>query len=339
MQKEITKRTVLLDSKGNVLEPGFCFTNHYVYRRGSIKAGKTRIKEWDFYQITSPRFTVQITVADISLGGAANVTVFDMQTGKKQEFVNLSLLTFGKLGLEENTREPHAVHNKGKGFELVIDAHRPDWRRITAKKAGVVDVDITMTLFENHDSLVMAVPFDKDGYFYLNEKMNLMPVSGHVTVRDMTAEFDPKDSFCVLDWGRGVWPYKGDWYWGNGTHRLEDGSLFGFEIGWGFGDMSAASENMLFYNGKGHKIGYIAMENGEPDDYMKPWVFKSDDGRFNMTMTPFYDNYTSSRVLGIVGNRCHQVFGKWNGTCVLDGGEALEIKDMIAFCEHSDNRW
>ena len=44
-------------------------------------------------------------------------------------------------------------------------------------------------------------------------------------------------------------------------------------------------------------------------------------------------------VLGVVGNRCHQVFGKWNGTAVLDDGSILTIQNMTAFCEHSDNRW
>lgn len=337
-QHEITKKTVLLDENGNVAEPGFCFTNHYVYDRSKIKAGKTRIKEWDFYQITNPRYTVQITVADISLGGAAHIAAFDMQTGEKREYMDLSLLTFGKFKMSDNTHKPHATVKKSRDFQLVIDATRPTFRTITAKKKGVVDVDIRMELFERHESLVMAVPFKEDKHFYLNDKMNLMPVKGRVTVRDMTVEFDPKDSFCVLDWGRGVWPYKGDWYWGNGTHRLPNGDLFGFEIGWGFGDMSAASENMLFLNGKGHKIGYITLDHNEADP-MSPWHFISDDGRFDMIMTPFYDNYTSSRVLGLVGNKCHQVFGKWSGKCILDNGTELDIKDMIAFCEHSDNRW
>ena len=56
-------------------------------------------------------------------------------------------------------------------------------------------------------------------------------------------------------------------------------------------------------------------------------------------MKPAYDNYTSSRVLGLVGNRCHQVFGLWSGTVRLDDGTTLEIRDMTAFCEKSDNRW
>ena len=199
-----------------------------------------------------------------------------------------------------------------------------------------------MDMFPNHESLVMALPFDRgnDKQFYFNQKVNCMPVTGTVKVGDLTVEFKPEDSFCVLDWGRGVWPYHENWYWGNGSTKLEDGSIFGFEIGWGFGDMSAATENTLFYNGKAHKIGeiYLNEDKFETENWMEPWVFTSSDGRFEMTMTPFYDNITKARVL-FVGNICHQVFGLWNGTVTLDDGTVLEIHDMVAFCEDSDNMW
>ena len=67
------------------------------------------------------------------------------------------------------------------------------------------------------------------------------------------------------------------------------------------------------------------------------WKITSDDGSFEMTMKPEYDNYTMLRFL-VVGNLCHQVFGKWSGT-VKCGDEVIEIKDMTAFLERSDNMW
>ena len=163
--------------------------------------------------------------------------------------------------------------------------------------------------------------------------------ANHLVIRYLPQmpEFDPQKDFGLLDWGRGVWPYKCSWYWGNGSSRLDDGRVFGFEIGWGFGNMRAASENMLFIDGKAHKIGDVYLKK-DKSDWMKPWYFTSDDGRFDMTMMPVFDNYTSSRV-GVVGNICHQVFGIFNGYAVLDGGEKIEVKDMLSFTEMSDNRW
>ena len=94
---------------------------------------------------------------------------------------------------------------------------------------------------------------------------------------------------------------------------------------------------MLFIDGKAHKIGDVYLKK-DKSDWMKPWYFTSDDGRFDMTMMPVFDNYTSSRV-GVVGNICHQVFGIFNGYAVLDSGEKIEVKDMLSFTEMSDNRW
>lgn len=340
-QIKITEPIPLLKEDGSLTQPGYCFTELYQYDRSAIKANKTRIKEWDFYQISNSRYVMQVTMADISLGGAANVTLFDMQTGKSYSAVSLRLLSFGRFGLSETAMSPQTFSRHKLGFNL--DVNVTETRR-TIKFNGRTGgkpftVDISMDMFPNHEYLAMALPFgDRDSKkFYYNQKINCMPVTGTVKIGDMTVEFDPSDSFCVLDWGRGVWPYHTNWYWGNGSTKLENGDIFGFEIGWGFGDMSAATENTLFLNGKAHKIGEVYLEKDE-NDWMKPWKFTSSDGRFEMTMTPFYDNYTKSRVL-FIGNICHQVFGKWNGTVTLDDGTVLEIKDMVAFCENSDNMW
>ena len=66
MQNQITKRTRLLDAQGNVAEPGYCVHNLYDYVRSDIKANPLRIKEWDFYQITDERYTMQMTIGTLS---------------------------------------------------------------------------------------------------------------------------------------------------------------------------------------------------------------------------------------------------------------------------------
>lgn len=92
----------------------------------------------------------------------------------------------------------------------------------------------------------------------------------------------------MLDWGRGVWTYHNTWYWGSTSGQV-DGIPFGWNIGYGFGNTSAASENMLFYGGRAHKLSqvqfHIPMRDGR-EDYLRPWTFTSDDGRFEMDFVP-----------------------------------------------------
>lgn len=340
LQNEITKKENLLNADGNVANPGYCKTSNYIYKRSDIKANPTRIKEWNFYQVSDDRYTIQLTVFDISLGGAVTFCIFDRKTGERFDAMTIDLFTFGSYKMPECDEVDHTLYRKKRGLEMkisVVDNKRHLIFKGKSKK-GMIDADIELTVPENNEYLVMAVPFKEDKHFYLNKKMNCMSAKGYVKCGNRMMALNEDCAFGVLDWGRGVWPYKCDWYWGNGSTRLSDGKIFGFEIGWGFGDMSAFTENTLFYDGKAHKIENLTLEKDE-NDIMKPWVFTSSDGRFEMTMTPDYDNFSSTRVLGVIGNKCHQVHGRWNGYVILDDGTKLVIKDMLAFCEHSDNRW
>lgn len=153
--------------------------------------------------------------------------------------------------------------------------------------------------------------------------------------------FQPENSFGTLDWGRGVWTYDNVWYWGAGQGMV-DGKVFGFNIGYGFGDTSAATENMLFYDGVAHKLGEVKFhipigENGI-EDYGKPWIFTSSDQRFEMYFSPILDRsaYTS---LGIILSDQHQVFGYFDGKAVLEDGTEINLKHFLGFAEKVRNKW
>lgn len=362
-QNMITQKTPLLKEDGSLTEPGYCFTPLYEYNRDDIKAQGWRIKEWDFYQISNDRYTVQVTIADISLGGAVTVGGFDRETGEKFSTMTLSLFTFGKYdvgltdeeGLTNNDWVPHTYKKSGRNFDFELSVNATERHLKFSGKSGTddFDMDLTMYMLPNHESHFTALPFDgQPDHFYYNQKTNCMATVGTVKVGDKVIEFKgkPDNAYAVLDWGRGVWPFHETWWWGNGSWTFYDENnqehIFGFEIGWDFCNTSAASESTAFLDGKAYKLGYLTFENQE--EVVKPWdsnwadndqIWKitSDDGSFEMTMTPEYDNYTMLRFI-FVGNLCHQVFGKWNGT-VKCGDQVIEVKDMTAFLERSDNMW
>ena len=148
--------------------------------------------------------------------------------------------------------------------------------------------------------------------------------------------FHEDTDFGTLDWGRGVWTYDNRWYWGSGNTVI-DGKPFGFNIGYGFGDTSAASENMLFYDGVGHKLDDVVFHIPE-NSYMKPWRFTSSDGRFEMDFVPVLDRAAKTNAL-IIESDQHQVFGRMSGKAVLDDGRELRIKDVLCFAEDVHNRY
>lgn len=148
--------------------------------------------------------------------------------------------------------------------------------------------------------------------------------------------FEPDTSFATLDWGRGVWTYDNTWYWGNGN-GIVDGKLLGFNIGYGFGNTSAASENLVIYEGRAHKLSQVSF-NIPKDSFVKPWTFTSDDNRFEMDFVPVIDRAAHTNAL-IIESDQHQVFGRFSGRIKLDDGRTIELKDFMGFAEKVRNRY
>ncbi len=186
------------------------------------------------------------------------------------------------------------------------------------------------------DSLVIAIPFNKPRRFYYNQKINCMRASGNYTLGETNYTLDPNVTFGVLDWGRGVWTYNNTWYWSSASGEL-NGELFGFNLGYGFGDTSNASENMIFYKGIGHKLEEINFQIPK-DSYLKQWKITSSDNRINLVFDPIIDRNSDTNILIIQSNQ-HQVFGYFTGSIVLDNGEVLNLSNFFGFAEKVKNRW
>ena len=184
--------------------------------------------------------------------------------------------------------------------------------------------------------MVSATPWLEDPHaFYYNQKINCMRARGKVEFDGKIYTFDPATDYGALDWGRGVWTYDNTWYWGSGSGTV-DGHRFGFNIGYGFGDTSAASENILFYDGVGHKLDDVTFLIS--DNYTDPWKFTSSDGRFEMDFVPIIDRAALLDVKLICSDQ-HQVFGRMSGTAVLDDGTKVVLKDFLCFAEKVHNKY
>ena len=341
-QTEYTEPTKLLAADGTLLAPGWARHNVFEYDRYSVKA-QNRRKEWDFYQISNGKYMVQLSFANISLGGYVSAAIVDLVAGKP--IANSMAIFLGgkdKYVLPAKGDVPNEVKMtvSGAQFEFITKENE----RTLWFKRGDVECKFQMDIMPGLENITTVLPFDgfKDRYF-MTTKQNCMPCEGTYRKGGTVYSFSKDDTFCSLDWGRVCTPYSLVWYWGNGSTYITDAEgkkhIFGFEITWGIGNESNATETCMFYDGKAHKFGAIDVETfPKPDKYMQPWHFVSEDGRFDMTMTPFYDHHADTNAL-VMRMHSHQVHGKWNGKAILDDGTVLEIKDMYAFCEYVENRW
>ncbi len=341
MQHEITYSRPLLDGNGNIAEPGFARSLLPVYSRSSIKASPLRIKEWDYYLVNNGEFALALTIDDNGYMGLDSISLLDFRTGLNITTSPMSLMPLGKIGLPETSVKGDTRHS-GKGFEIIFENPGNGRRRLIARMEkfgpeGGIDADVVLS-DEPKESMVICTPFEKQGHFYFNQKINCMRASGTVRYGGRDYVFSPDVSFAVLDWGRGVWTYHNTWYWGSASYHI-NGVPFGWNIGYGFGDTSAATENMLFYDGKAHKLSNVKFNiPGGEKDFMSPWTFTSDDGRFEMDFVPVMDR-ASCTDLKLIKSDQHQVFGRFSGKAVLDDGTVLEISDFPGFAEKVENKW
>jgi len=341
-QHEITTSGPLLGSDGNLLEPGWARSLLPVYRRADIKAGAMRIKEWDYYLITDGHIGLALTIADNGYMGLDSVSFLDFDGKWEKTTSRMRALPLGRTQLPESSAEGASEISRS-GYALAF-YHEDGARMLSFHMDKFLDKEpiegIVKLTDEPAESMVIATPFDKPGHFYYNQKINCMRAAGWIELGGARVELEPETWFAVLDWGRGVWTYHNTWYWGSASGEL-DGVPFGWNIGYGFGDTSAASENVLFYGGKIHKLSQvrfeIPMQDGK-EDYLAPWRFSSDDGRFEMAFTPILNRaaYTS---VGVIKSDQNQVFGRFTGTAALDDGTVLQVNDFFGFAEKVENKW
>lgn len=342
MQHEITRPIPLLNKRGNLTEPGWARGPLPVYSRAAVRAGATRLKEWDYYLVMGEGFALALTVADNSYMGLDSISLLDFKEGWQVTKSPMRPFPMGGTGLPESSLRGD-VASTGRGYGIFF--RNKEGRRMLAahmdrfKDGLALDVQVALTE-PPEESIVTCTPFGKAGHFYYNEKINCMRASGHVKLGERNYVFDPASSFGTLDWGRGVWPYHNTWYWASASGLVE-GVPFGFNLGYGFGDTRAASEDAVFYDGRLHKLDRVSWRIPQRDgkaDYLAPWRFTSGDGHFEMDFYPVMDR-VSCTSLGVLKSDQHQVFGRFTGRAILDGGRIIHVRDLMGFAERVENKW
>ena len=348
-QHEITAPQKLLKggdsaTRGDIAEPGYAKQLYWQYDRNDITVNAARIKEWDCYVLCNQERGMVLTVGDCGYVGNLDVQIIDFITGIKLRKSALTFFSMGRWHLPATTDAGDVV-KRAEGLELGF-YHRGSKRILkgAAQKFGPkkkpLRINLSLTDLPQ-ETMVVATPMGKPGHFYYNQKINCMRVGGTASFGDTVWNFDPADTFATLDWGRGVWTYDNTWLWSSLNTALPGGSSFGWNLGYGFGDTSAASENMLIHNGRAHKLEevtfHLPQKDGK-DDFMSPWRFTSSDGRLEMDFAPVYNNSTPIK-LGVIQMAGHQIFGKFTGKAVLDDDTVIKIADRMGFVEKFHNKW
>lgn len=343
MQKKLSSGS-LLNEKGYLEQSGYSTGMVRKYDRSQIKASKMRIKEWDYYLVYNSKFAVALTVADNGYMGMLSASVIDFENKKEKTSSIIDLFTFGKYNMPSSSKKGDVVVKNNQGsFSFIHEGSKRrllvDYPRFDGDKA--LEVDIVLE-DEPHENMVIATPFkDKPKAFYYNQKIVGFVGSGKAKYGEQEIVFDSADTQGILDWGRGVWTYKNTWYWSSMAGKT-NGHKIGFNLGYGFGDTSSATENMVFYDGYASKLNDVTFEIPKDkkgrNDYLQPWRVSSSDGSIDLSFAPIINRHSDINLLILRSNQ-NQVFGKFSGTIKLKDGQVIEIRELLGFAECVFNKW
>lgn len=335
---EVVAKQPLLNGEGKITEPGWARTPVWEYDRKRIRSSAWRIKEWDYYLVLNEDYGAAFTLSDNGYMGLQSVSLLNFKAGWEHTETILTPFPLGKMKMPPSSEQGNVLYrDKRMRMEYRVEQGRRtiscDFRDFWKGKPFFCEIALEQP---EMDSMNIATPWKNKKAFYYNRKINCMNAEGYMSFDDVTYWFDPAKDYGTLDWGRGVWPYDNTWYWGSGNGTV-GGRVFGFNIGYGFGDTSAASENVLFYDGKAHKLNDVTFHIPR-EDYMKMWTFSSGDGRFEMEFIPVLERSANLSAV-VVSSEQHQIFGRMSGRAVLDDGRFIELKNFICFVEKVHNRY
>ena len=333
----------LLDPQGNLTQAGWAtqpvleanLEDCHFYEARFLQW--LRIKMWDYYAITTPTHFFSFTVSHVGYLGMVFAYVIDFASGEFNEKTITVPLGSG-IKLPRSSESGSCEYEKGS-LRLKFDTAKGK-RHLSIHWPGftqsALNAEVDLEELPDHESMTIVIPI-RGKRFYYNTKINCMPASGTVEYEHKRFELMPDQCLGSLDWGRGVWEYKSFWVWASASGFLPDRRRIGLNLGYGFGDTSAATENCFILEGRVHKLDQVDFTY-DSHNFKAPWRMSAPDGRLELIFTPFFERVAKTDAV-ILNSEVHQMFGKYNGRVVTDEGQTIEIKDLIGWAEEHHAKW
>lgn len=297
-----------------------------------------RKKRWNYWCITNPNHLFSVTLSDVDYAGLPFVYYLDFATG---EFIEKTIITpFGK-DVQLGHTVPDDASYAGEGGQINIK-NTPGgvFMQVNIADFGgkPLQAEFQITEPENHESLNVVVPWS-ERLFQFTAKNNTLPAEGKVTLDGKTIQLDGNHTFATLDFGRGVWPYKGFWNWASFSTILSDGRTLGTNFGAGWTDNTGSTENALCIDGHLIKLSEDVIFTYSTQDFKAPWKIQTaETGRVDLTFTPFFERIAKTD-MAIIRSEVHQMIGYFDGTVEGEGGEMIKVSRAVGWAEDHHSRW
>lgn len=337
-EKELLQPTMLCDQKGNLNPQAIGYARQPLIT-SNLKGHFMRKKKWNYWCVFGDEILFSATISHLDYAVVCFVYFLEYETQRFFEktitlpplshHVKMSEEVLQTVTFNNSEMKINILHTAQ--HETKLSVYVPDF------DDDILEAELTISHPKDDDSLNVVIPWNRKT-FQFTAKHHSLPTTGYVKLGDKKYLFEPRESFAVLDYGRGIWPREATWNWGMASQRLGFHRV-GLNLGGSWTDGTGMTENALFIDGHMTKIHEDVLFAYDAADYMKPWKVKT---RFSkdveLTFTPFFERVAESDAK-LVTSAVHQMVGYYNGRVKMDNGAYFHIQQLLGTCEEHIAKW
>ncbi|AYF88028.1 DUF2804 domain-containing protein [Pseudomonas sp. JS3066] len=292
-----------------------------------------RRKRWNHWCITTPRWMLSLTLADLDLLGYGAAYFLDLDTGQAVAHTQLRPFALG-CRLPNTPLESHSFDHPH--LQIRVDEHPGRLSlRVEAPDLGGQPLHVALDVLRpaHLDSVNLVAPLP-GGCFHASSRQLGLPASGSVQLGTRHYDCITGHSFAALDFGRGVWPFHSQWT--RAAFAAPGGIAGNFGAGWT--DSSGLTENALWFGGSLSKLDRPVQIEQAPNNPLAPWRLSTACRRVELTFTPRQLHQARPR-LGLFYANTRQWFGRFDGVLRSPDGECVPVTNALGWLGATHARW
>ncbi len=292
-----------------------------------------RLKEWQAFQIATPRLFVNLALFDVKLLALLQVKIYDHARGDK--FLHERKLRPGAFRVADQLLDSSTRYADRKGhlgftnrmaagrIEIAIDQ--------AASKAGPRVVGALVVHTDRGASQVVSLPFAGDVGMYSHK--GLFPIEGELVIGDATHRLTVDDAVALMDDHKGYYPYVMKWDWVTSATRDASGRAVGFNLTRNqCREPERYNENCAWIGDRVGALPAVTFERNHVRAADEVWRIRDRDGRVDVTFTPTVPGDVKLNAL-VIESRYRGPFGRFAGRLEPDGLEPLTIDGWFGMGE------
>jgi hypothetical protein len=292
---------------------------------------RLRLKEWQAFQLATPRLFVNLALFDARLMGLRQVKIYDRE--RKLKHLHERKLRPGVLHLADQLMDS-TNHHRDRGGHLAFGNR---WGE------GAIDVDVELAAGDHAPAVrgaftvhvdrgapqIVSLPFAK-GSMYSTKGM--FPVTGELEVGGERHVFKDTDTLALLDDHKGYYPWVMEWDWVTSA-TFVDGEACAFNLTRNqVRDPDAYNENCVW---RGDRVGRLPAVTFEREHVHEPgerWRIRDHAGKVDLTFEPTVPGDVKVNAV-VVKSKYRGPFGIFRGRLEPDGLPPLTVDGWFGMGE------